>query len=470
MKRSWKNNRESGKMAQSRPFPPPHLNPEIKDMKRYLNLFFLLLALVTAAGCSQQSHEHTEGTTEYTCPMHPQIVQDKPGACPVCGMDLVPKSGHSEGIEITEDLAFLLRPTNSTVVASIGTIKPEQKTVAATITLDGIITYDPRQVYSVPARIGGRIERLLVKYNFQPIRKGQKLLELYSPDLITAQQELLYLVQSAPEDTQLQAAAKQKLRFLGATNTQINQLLRTGKASYSFAIYSPYDGYVIGLNTATPTAAPSAAGAGTTNAGGGMDAMGGGSAGAAPVAAATPAPMAASPDIQLREGMYVSAGQPLLRVVNPSQLWAEFNVPASEVALLAKGAPVQLSFPQLPGEQLSARVDFRQPYYQEGENFARIRVYLLGKAKGVLVGQLVSARVTHTTGTALWVPQEAVLNLGTQSVAFKKVNGVFEAVQVTAGITEGKQTQIISGLQPDEAIAANAQFLVDSESFIKVNK
>jgi Cu(I)/Ag(I) efflux system membrane fusion protein len=338
------------------------------------------------------------------------------------------------------------------------------------VNLDGVISYDPRQVYSVPARIGGRIERLFVKFNFQPIRKGQKLLEIYSPDLITAQQELLYLVQSAPEDKQLQQAARQKLRLLGATNDQINQLIRTGKASYAFALYSPHDGYVTGLNITAP-AAPPAAGAAAPAADGGMDGMSGG-AGASPATTASPSPMAGGGEIQLREGMYVSAGQPLVRVVNPKQLWAEFNVPAGQVKMLAKGTPVQISFPQLPGEKLAAQVDFLQPYYQEGENFARIRVYLPGNHKGAMAGQLVSAQVTRTTGAgaALWIPKEAVLDLGTRSVAFKKVDGVFEPVLVTPGMTEGKQTLVVSGLQRKDIIAANAQYLVDSESFIKVNK
>ena len=426
--------------------------------------------MVTAAGCSEQSHEHAAGETQYTCPMHPQIVRDEPGTCPICGMDLVPKSGHSTGMTITEDLAFLLRPANSTVVASIATIKPEQKSVPATVQLDGLISYDPRHVYSIPARIGGRIERLYVKYNFQPVRKGQKLLELYSPELITAQQELLYLVQSAPEDRQLQEAAKQKLRLLGATNAQVKQLIRTGKVSYSFAIYSPHDGYVTGLNTAPPAATPSAVGAASSPAGGGMGGMEGGGAGATPAAAASPIPVAAGPDIQLQEGMYVSAGQPLVRVVNPKQLWAEFSVPARQVKMLTKGTPVQVTFPQLPGEQLTAQVDFLQPYYQEGENFARIRVYLPGNHKGAMVGQLVSAQATRTTGPALWVPKEAVLDIGTRSVAFKKADGVFEPVPVTPGMTQGKQTQIVGGLQPEDIIAVNAQFLVDSESFIKLKK
>jgi hypothetical protein len=440
-----------------------------KSMKRYLNIIFLLLALVTAAGCSKPDHEHAAGETEYTCPMHPQVVQDKPGTCPICNMDLVPRSGHSEGLEITEDLAFLLKPTNTSVVASMATVRPEQKAVSATVNMDGIISYDPRQVYSVAARTGGRIERLMVKYNFQPIRKGQKLLEIYSPDLVTAQQELLYLVQSAPEDKQMQQAAKQKLRLLGATNAQISTLIRTGKASYTFAVYSPHDGYVIGLNTTAPVAAASAAGAVSPPDGGGMDGMGG-AEDAGPAAAASSTPMGAGPDLPLREGMYISAGQPLVRVVNTKQLWAEFQVAASQVQRLPKGAPLQITFPQLPGDTLAARADFLQPFYQEGENFARIRVYLPGNHPGVMVGQLVRAQATHATGTGLWVPKAAVLDIGTRFVAFKKTDGVFEPVGVTLGATAGQQVQVVKGLQPGAEIAANAQFLVDSESFIKVNK
>lgn len=437
-------------------------------MKRYLNLFLLLLALITAGACSEAGKENAAAKTEYTCPMHPQIVQNEPGTCPICHMDLVPRSVQGAGMVISEDLAFLLKPTTGTVLAGIATTSPQRKALDLSLTFDGLITYDPRQVYSVPARIGGRIERLYVQYNFQPVRKGQKLLELYSPDLVTAQQELLYLLQSAPEDVQLQQGARQKLRLLGASEAQIRQLVRSRKPSYSFAIHSPYDGYVINLNTTAPAAASPAAGAGAAPAGEGMGSMGGGSPAAPAAAASGAASPAPGPDLQLREGMYVGLGQPLLRVVNPRQLWAEFNVPARQVALLKKGAPVEVTFPQLPGEQLSARIDFLQPYYQQGEDFARVRVYLPGKATGARVGQLVRAQVTLPTEKALWVPAAAVLDIGTRSVVFKKRDGVFEPVAVRAGISQNGQTRILEGLEPEAVIAANAQFLVDSESFIQV--
>ncbi|MGV3502746.1 MAG: efflux RND transporter periplasmic adaptor subunit [Adhaeribacter sp.] len=436
-------------------------------MKRYFNLLLLLLALFTAGACSETGKDRQAGETPYTCPMHPQVVQPGPGTCPICHMDLVPQSGESSNLEISQDLAFLLRPANGTVVAGIATTRPRHKAQDVTLQLEGLISYDPRQVYSVPARVGGRIERLYVQYNFQPVRKGQKLLELYSPDLVAAQQELLYLVASAPEDVGLQQAARQKLRLLGASEAQIRQLLRSRKPSYSFALYSPYDGYVTGLNTDSPAAASPAA-ASPAPAAGGMAGMGSaGPAAAGPAPAPTPAAPAGLP---LREGMYVGAGQPLLRVVNPRHLWAEFSVPAAQLPLLRKKAPVQLSFPQLPGKQLPARIDFLQPYYQAGEDFAKVRVYLPGQAAGLRVGQLVSARVSTATEAALWVPQAAVLDIGTRSVVFQKTGSVFEPVAVQAGESHNGQTRILGGLPPETEIAANAQFLVDSESFIQVKK
>jgi hypothetical protein len=181
-------------------------------------------------------------------------------------------------------------------------------------------------------------------------------------------------------------------------------------------------------------------------------------------------PGRAGQDIQLREGMYVSVGQPLLRVVNPTHLWAEFRLPANEASRLAKGTPVRISYPQLPGSQLAAKVNLLQPFYQQGEDFASIRVYLPARPREAMAGQLVSAQVSLPAGAALWVPEAAVLDLGTQSVSFKKAGGAFVPVAVTRGHSAGGETQIVKGLQPQDTIAANAQYLVDSESFIRVRK
>lgn len=435
-----------------------------KKLRNNILPLLALLIMITLGACRDNEKEHAAGSTAYTCPMHPQIVQNEPGSCPVCGMDLVAKATQGNGITVTEDLAFLIRPTNTSVVASIATVSPVKKNGQVSIKMDGIITYDPRRVYAVPARVGGRIEKLFVKYNFQPVSKGQKLMEVYSPDLITAQKELLYLVKSAPEDKYLIAAARQKLQYLGATSEQINRLLRKGEETYTFALYSPYDGYVIDLNTSAPASTASMATAPIASTGS-MDAMG---SSATTTPASVPTTAGGQQSIQLREGMYLSAGQQLLRVVNTAQLWAEFNASASEITSLAKGTPLQITFPQLPEETLAAKIDFVQPYFDEGQNFAKVRAYIPGSQKLAMIGQLVTAEATYSTAPALWVPKAAILDIGTKSVAFKKIKGVFEPVAVSTGIVSGNMIELVTGLQQADTIAANAQFLIDSESFIKV--
>ncbi|MEZ0612289.1 efflux RND transporter periplasmic adaptor subunit, partial [Fibrella sp. WM1] len=194
-----------------------------------------LLMLAWLVGCSSDGKQQKQGpanpnnhaghdhaptgkggqATEYTCPMHPQIVQSEPGSCPICGMDLVKKAqpGAGDSVAVDADLNALLKPTNALVVANVATVQPERRTEWVTLTANGIVTYDTRRLYTIPARYGGRIEKLYVRYAYQPIRKGQKLLELYSPDLVTAQRELLYLLEADRTNTPLIASARQKLRL-----------------------------------------------------------------------------------------------------------------------------------------------------------------------------------------------------------------------------------------------------------------
>jgi membrane fusion protein, copper/silver efflux system len=185
---------------------------------------------------------------------------------------------------------------------------------------------------------------------------------------------------------------------------------------------------------------------------------------------ATDASSAGGDGIQLREGMYIRTGQPLLKIVDPNQLWAEFNISAGEVNSLAKGAPIQITFPQLPSENLTAKIDFIQPFFEAGENFAKVRVYLPGQQRLAMAGQLVSGKASYRTESTLWVPKAAVVDIGTRSVAFKKTGKVFEPIAVVTGIVKGNEIQIMEGLQRNDKIAANAQFMVDSESFINLNK
>jgi Cu(I)/Ag(I) efflux system membrane fusion protein len=212
---------------------------------------YLVAALLTLTSCGQD-REHTEHADTYTCPMHPTVISDKPGTCPVCGMNLVRKTRAGEEVEITEDLAKLIKSPNETVVGSVKTIKGQYKSVPVSIETQGVVTYDTRNTYTISSRVGGRLEKVMLKYEFQRVSKGEKIAEIYSPALITAQRELLFLLENDSENKTLIEASKSKLELLGLSNAQINNLIEKKEAANTFSLYSPYNGYLIS-NEQAPT-------------------------------------------------------------------------------------------------------------------------------------------------------------------------------------------------------------------------
>lgn len=417
---------------------------------------FVALVLFFAA-CTNQEAAHEHDT--YTCPMHPTVISDRPGTCPVCGMDLVRKARTGEEVQITEDLSKLLKSPNETVVASINTIKGQYKSVPVSVQAQGVVTYDTRNIYTIPARIGGRLERMYLKYAFQKVSKGQKIAEIYSPELVTAQRELLFLVENDAENASLIAAASRKLELLGMTDMQINELLKQKEASYTFSVYSPYSGYLI---TGQQTPSTSVAMPALQNSSGGMaDGM---SAASSSMGAAPEADAKNASSSIVREGDYVTAGQTLLTVVNANALRIELNLPGSYTGLVKKGHEVKLDFGN--NNRKLANVDFIQPFFTKGQEFMKMRVYT-NKTEGLQIGQLVNAQISISSRETLWVPKEAVLDLGVRHVVFLEDRGVLKPKYVVTGVAADGMIEIKSGLASSEQIAANAQFLVDSESFIK---
>ena len=416
---------------------------------------WLLVILLFVAGACHQSNDHAS-QDQYTCPMHPTVIQDKPGTCPVCGMDLVRKGKPAEEVKITAELNYLLKPANAIVISSIKTVMPVQRQMNASTTANGVITYDTRRFSSIPVRFGGRIEKLFIKYNFQPIRKGQKILEIYSPELVTAQRDLLYLLTSDKENTQLIESAKEKLRLLGLSDSQINQLISTRKESYSFGIFSPVDGYIVeDAVLATITASSQPAGA----------SMNGGMAGNSSVKqTSNPIP---TTELLTREGMYASSGQVIFKVVNTEQVWAEFNVYQKDAAIIKINEPIHLIFDN-PSEEMEAKVNFIQPFFKDGESFSKVRAYLPNNNSRFQIGQLVMAAFTQSSEASQWIPITAKLELGTKEIVFIKRRGVFRPKEITTARQSGDWMEVTAGLEPDDSIAYNAQFMVDSESFIKV--
>ncbi len=427
--------------------------------KNWRNSFIQLIALLLLllASCNR-SDDHADHADVYTCPMHPTVISDKPGTCPVCGMDLVRKARPGDEIKITEDLARLMKSPNQSVVSSIKTIKPTFKIVPVSVQAVGIVTYDTRNIYTIPARVGGRIEKMFLKYEFQRVAKGQKIAEIYSPELITAQRELLYLMQNDSTNQVLVEGAKRKLELLGLSSSQLKDLLRHQQPMDVFGVYSSYDGYVI-INDVAPSGSQAMTTASST---------GGQMGGMVPKSPSTPLSSPINSNVPsaglVREGDYVSSGQTLVKLVNTKALRIELDLVGAKNGMIKAGDNITLDLGN--GKTESASVDFVQPFFNEGQNFLKIRVYT-NRVRDIYIGQLVRANIELKPKESLWVPKEAVLDLGTDKIVFVKDREVLTPKKVMTGIETGGLMEVVSGLSSSEEIAFNAQYLVDSESFIK---
>jgi len=373
-------------------------------------------------------------------------------------MDLVRKARAGEEVEITEDLARLIKSPNEVVIASIKTVKAEYKSLPATVQAQGVVTYDTRYVYNIPARIGGRLERVYLKYALQPVRKGQKVADIYSPELLTAQRELLYLTENDKTNEELIRSAKSKLLLLGASEKQVEEIIVRKEAVYTFSIFSGYDGYVISENQQAPAMVTASAPTASSMGGG----MGDAGMGTTPQAASSSSPQ---PTTELiREGGYVTTGQALFKVVNTSALRVELNIAIAQAGSVKAGDKILLDLGN--GKTEEAKVDFVQPFFSDGEEFVKVRVYVRN-TEVLRIGQLVSATLQFQTSEALWLPKEAILDMGVEKIAFVKERGVFKPKKIITGIRTNGSIEVRQGLASSDEVAANAQYMVDSESFIK---
>jgi multidrug efflux pump subunit AcrA (membrane-fusion protein) len=430
----------------------------------------LLAAVLVLGACNDGgdkkitvAHEHSE-KEQYTCPMHPQIVQDKSGTCPICGMDLVPRQATDSPTKLDTSLAYLVKPVNEQVVANTPTISPESGTRIFSMEVQGSITYDTRRQTNISSRVSGRIERLLIKYNYQPVRKGQLIMEVYSPDLAAAQRELLFIYRN-DRNSHLLQKAKQRLLLLGVQEGQIRQVLNSGQVIYRVPVYSNVSGYILEKGaSASNTATVTTSSASTSFGSDGMGGMGSGGSTPSPAMGTGDAPVTTSP-VLLREGQYVGAGQSLFTVYKDNSLVAEFAFEPSMAADIKSGQKLVFHKTADPSTVYTGTIGLIQPTFRAGTNFVIARVYLSDNR--FQVGQLVTANVPILS-RGWWVPESAVLVLGSRSVVFKKEGPVFVPKAVQEKQRANGLVLIEEGVNGWE-IAENAAFLIDSESFIKVN-
>ena len=408
-----------------------------------LKLLFIGFAIssLTLIGCKSSNQDNkiandNAGKEEiYTCAMHPQIIEDHPGNCPICGMKLVKKENANREISKI-DLTTLLQPTNEMVVSSIPVTSMQMAKQQVQIDALGSIEYDTRFIRTIAARVAGRIEKLYIKYRYQPVHAGDKIMDIYSPELLTGQENLLFLVKNDPANTMLINAAKQKLLLLGMNNSQLRNVITTGRARADVTVYSNYTGHVheAGNMANSPQALN------TLNETG---------------------------ELSIKEGMYVEKGQAVFQVNNMDNIWVKLNFFAGDNSLVKVGTPVTIIPETAPDKKIISKISFIEPFYRNDSKTLTARVYFSNSKLMLPVGSQVKATLNINTAFNNWLPQESVLSLGLHKVVFLKKGNAFQVHPVSTGIVADNLIQVIDGLSDKDSVAINAQFLIDSEGFIK---
>lgn len=414
-------------------------------MKLSRNALILLILVVAAAGAgyylwrykaAQEGGKGEKGTqraVQYTCPMHPFIIKDKPGACPICGMTLVPlKKAEGEqpkGKEMAKLGEVSLSPTQM-LMANVATVRVERKPLAKEITAVGIVQYDQARQAKVTAWVAGRIERLYVNSVGAWVSRVKPVAEVYSPDLVSAQQEYLLALKSreqfrnspiqsiAQGGEGLVASARLRLKLMGVKDEQIAALEKGGEPNIKLHIYTPLSGIVI--------------------------------------------------EKIVQQGQYVNVGDVLFNIADLSTVWVEVEVYENDFPFIKVGQNADIVSQSYPGRTLTGRVSFIYPFLDPKTRTVKVRVEMPNPGGKLKPDMFVNATVKVPLGDSLVVPISALIDTGTRQVVWVEIKqGVFEPRDVKVGAREGDSIQVLAGLKPGEVVASSGGYLIDSEAQLK---
>ncbi|MBS1505981.1 MAG: efflux RND transporter periplasmic adaptor subunit [Bacteroidetes bacterium] len=362
-------------------------------------------------------------------------------------------------------LSISAEPTNRKVISSQALVKPVKQLQSSPVNAYGFIALDERRSNQVAARVGGRIEKLYVKYENQFVRKGDKILELYSPDLNTNQEELLYAHRVDPEG-EITKHAAHKLKLLGITDAQIKQIIESGKTLFTLSIYSLYDGYIFYSPSTQmpPTGTAMTSSAGSKMGGG----MGSGSQQKQQTSSSTTS--ASGP---VREGAYVSPGQTLFWINDLREVWGILSVDNLHQDEIAMNDSITMVSELAPDKPIKTIVRYIEPQYATGQKFIQVRVYLSNGDRNLRINSLLEATIYPKTKESLTLPATSILYLGGRQAVWKKVGQTEEGTHileirfVRLGPVSLGRVAVLSGLEADDEVALDAGYLMDRESLVK---
>ncbi len=406
-------------------------------MSRLVRIFTFLIVVLPLSACIEDDAMPTESIEEalqssaiehaekhqdlkYVCPMHSQIVRDDEGSCPICGMDLVSKmiqeGDANEGPPIVrirpETIQNMGVRTEKVVVGNM------RKRVDAL----GRVTYDEDAQSHVHPRTEGWVERLLVRSEGDPVKKGDVLLELYSPDIVNAQEEFLLAMKGEKSGLlkgrgrHLVASAKQRLRLLDVPNSVIRHVEKTGSVRQRVPVLAPRDGVVTSMG--------------------------------------------------LKEGMYVTPSLRMFTVANIDKIWVQVDVFEHQIDWFEVNTAAEISVAALPGRIWKGKVDYIYPELDSMTRTLKVRLRF-DNADGKLKPNML-ANATIWSGAkknVLSVPRDAIIETGKRQVVILALGeGRFQPSAVSTGIWSEGRVEIQHGLLPDAEVVVSGQFLIDSES------
>lgn len=360
--------------------------------------------------------EEASHDTIWTCSMHPSIRMPQPGLCPICGMDLIPLI-HEESSTVDADAIHMT--SGEVRLANVMTTVISKQSPVKETRLYGKVEVDERLLQSQVAHISGRIESLDVSFTGEPVVSGQVLGEIWSPGLITAQQELIEAARTKLEQPDLYEAAKSKLLSWKLTATQVSEIEESGKTQNAVSILSNTTGVVMSR--------------------------------------------------KVNKGDYVSPGTVLFEIADLSKVWVMFDAYENDLQFLKKGEPVSFTIQALPGEKFDGRIIFIDPVIDSYTRVARVRVEATNRTGRLKPGMFVSGLVTSPVGSGrenIVIPRSSILWTGKRSVVYLKTSSsgdpVFKMREIELGPAVGDGYIVRQGLEEGDEIVTRGTFSIDA--------
>ncbi len=412
------------------------------NKKFVIPLVIILLAIAAGGGWYLWQNKEGGKTTDtahihqlYTCSMHPFIIKEKPGLCPICGMELIKKidaapkgvAGEPKKADNNEQVSL---SEKQRVMANVATAEAKNETLNKEINAVGIVQYNQSRQAKVTAWIAGRLEKLNVNSVGAIVSKEKPVAEIYSPDLVATQQEYLLALKSREQlknspiasisqnGEGLVASARQRLLLFGVKESQIAELERSGKPNIRIPIYTPFSGVVI--------------------------------------------------EKMVQQGQYVAMGEALFNIADLSSVWVEVEVYENEVSNIHLGQQVEIRSQPFPDKPSTGRIAFVYPFLDPKTRTVKARIELANPGMKLKPEMFVNAIIRVPLAQSIVVPATAVMNTGKRQVVWVESSpGMFESRTVQLGQQSGEKVQILSGLQPGDKVAVSGGYLIDSESQLK---